>query len=60
MNEKKMNQYCVAVNVWVVAEDAKHAEKNVVQGMNYLCGMYPPIAGFDVLFVDEQKSLSEV
>lgn len=59
MDEKEMKQYCVAVNVRVWAEDAEHAMESVVGDMNYLCGLDTPIAGFDVLFADEQKIVYE-
>lgn len=53
MSEVKTKQYCVPVKVWVLAENAKHAEKVAVNSMNYLCGSDAPIAGFDIGEVKE-------
>lgn len=57
MDEVETRQYCVAVKVWVWAEDAKRAQKIAVMSMNYLCGTDAPIAGFDV---GEAKENEEV
>ena len=57
MDEKEMKQYCVAVNIWVMAEDSEHAKECVVMDMNYLCGLDTPIAGFDVGNVSEDTEV---
>lgn len=48
MDEVETKQYCVAVKVWVWAEDANHAKQIAIDDMNYLCGLDTPIAGFDI------------
>lgn len=55
MEEVETKQYCVTVKVWVWAEDAKHAMQIAADDMNYLCGLDTPIAGFDVVEVNEDK-----
>jgi hypothetical protein len=57
MDEVETKQYCVTVKVWVWAEDAKRAEKVAVNSMNYLCGSDAPIAGFDVVEVNEDREV---
>jgi hypothetical protein len=57
MDEVETRQYCVAVKVWVWAENQTDAKELVIDDMNYLCGLDTPIAGFDVGNVSEDTEV---
>lgn len=48
MDEVETKQYCVAVKVWVWAENAEHAEDIVEGEMGFLIGVDNPVAGYEI------------
>lgn len=48
MDEVKARQYCVAVEVWVVADNADHAEDIVREEIDWLISIDNPICGLRV------------
>ena len=45
MDEVETKQYCVAVEVWVFADNADHAEDIVREEMDWLISVENPICG---------------